>query len=187
MRKRKAEIIEKATDLFYKHGFVKASIRDIVKAVGITNSTVYIYFENKDEILYTIIVDIGEILLKEIRSAIEAHDDPVECLREMIFRQICIIKSKRKQIKIYMEEQYQLPPVLQKKVYKQHRLIYDLYFDTISKIKEKGITRPINETVMTFSVFAMMNWSTRWYDSQGSLPIEEIAEQTISLFFGGIF
>ena len=63
--KRKAEIIEKATDLFYEHGFVKASIRDIVKAVGITNSTVYIHFENKDEILYYIIEDIGSALLKE--------------------------------------------------------------------------------------------------------------------------
>ena len=50
--KRKAEIIEKATDLFYKHGFVKASIRDIVKAVGVTNSAVYNHFANKDEILY---------------------------------------------------------------------------------------------------------------------------------------
>ena len=57
--KTKAGIIEKATDLFYRHGFVKASIRDIVKAVGITNSTVYIHFKNKDEILYCIIEDIG--------------------------------------------------------------------------------------------------------------------------------
>jgi AcrR family transcriptional regulator len=36
------KILEKSIDLFYKHGFVKASIRDIVKEVGITNSTVYL-------------------------------------------------------------------------------------------------------------------------------------------------
>jgi uncharacterized protein (DUF433 family) len=33
--KRKAEIIEKATELFYQRGFVGASIRDIVDAVGL--------------------------------------------------------------------------------------------------------------------------------------------------------
>ena len=39
------KILEKSLDLFYKHGFVKASIRDIVKAVGITNSEVLGFLE----------------------------------------------------------------------------------------------------------------------------------------------
>ena len=185
--KTKAEIVEKATDLFYEHGFVKASIRDIVKAVGITNSTVYIHFENKDEILYFIIEDIGSVVLKEIRSGIEAHDDPVECLREMVFRQVCLIKEQRKEIKIYMEEQYQLPTVLRKRALKQHRQIYDLYYNMICQIKEKGLIRDVDETVMTFAIFAMMNWSYRWFKNKGRLSIEEVAEDTIRIFFGGIF
>ncbi len=185
--KRKAEIIEKATDLFYKHGFVKASIRDIVKAVGITNSTVYIHFENKDEILYYIIEDIGSVLLKEIRSGIEAYDDPVECLREMVFKQVCLIKKKRREIKIYMEEQYQLPTVLRKRALKQHRQIYSVYYNMLCKIKEKGLIRDIDETVMTFAIFAMMNWSYRWFKDKGRLSIEEVAEHIIRIFFGGIF
>ena len=185
--KTKAEIVEKATDLFYEYGFVKASIRDIVKAVGITNSTVYIHFENKDEILYYIIEDIGSVVLKEIRSGIEAHDDPVECLREMAFRQVCLIKEKRKEIKIYMEEQYQLPTVLRKRALKQHRQIYDLYYNMICQIKEKGFIRDVDETVMTFAIFAMMNWSYRWFKNKGRLSIEEVAEDTIRIFFGGIF
>jgi len=185
--KTKEEIIEKATDLFYKHGFVKASIRDIVKAVGIANSTVYIHFENKDEILYCIIEDIGSALLKEIRSGIEAHDDPVECLREMVFRQVCLIKKKRKEIKIYMEEQYQLPTVLRKRALKQHRQVYDVYYNLLCKIKKKGLIQDIDETVMTFAIFAMMNWSYRWFKDKGRLSIEEVAEHIIRIFFGGIF
>lgn len=185
--KRKAEIIEKATDLFYRHGFVKASVRDIVKAVGITNSTVYIHFKNKDEILYYIIEDIGSALLKEIRAGIEAHDDPVECLREMVFRQVCLMKGKKKEIKIYMEEQYQLPTVLRKRALKQHRQIYNLYYNMICQIKEKGLIRDVDETVMTFAIFAMMNWSYRWFKNKGRLSIEEVAEYIIRIFFGGIF
>ena len=185
--KRKADIIKEATDLFYKHGFVKASIRDIVKAVGIANSTVYIHFENKDEILYYIIEDIGALLLKEIRAGIEAHDDPVECLREMVFRQVCLVKEKGKEVKLYMEDQYQLPTVLRKRVHKQHRQIYDLYYNMICRIKEKGLIRDINETVITFSVLAMMNCSYRRFKDKGRLSIEEIAEDIIRVFFGGIF
>ena len=184
--KRKAEIIEKATDLFYSKGYVGASIRDIVDVVGITNSTVYLYFRNKDEILFNIIIDIGSVLLKELQNVIETHDDPVECLREMIFRQICLIARKKKEIKIYMEEQYQLPTDYRKKAYTQHRQIYDLYYSVISQIEEKGLTCDIDKTVMTFGIFALMNWSYRWFKDDARLSMEEIAENIIKLYFGGI-
>ncbi len=101
----KDKIIDKATDLFYKNGFVKASIRDIVRAVGVTNSTFYSHYKNKDEILYTIIENIGSILHKMLLEATEMYDDPVECLKEMIFRQVCLISARGKEIKIYIEEQ----------------------------------------------------------------------------------
>ena len=182
----KERILEKATDLFYEHGFVKASIRDIVRSVGITNSTVYIHFKNKDEILFDIIEKIGSILMQELHTVIEANDDPVECLREMIFRQVCLIKEKRKEIKIYMEEQYQLPTTLRKESIKHHRQIYDIYYNKISEIHDKGLYREIDKTVMTFCIFAMMNWAYRWFRDNGRLSIEEIAEHIIRIFFNGI-
>jgi AcrR family transcriptional regulator len=183
----KQMIIRKAVDLFYSHGFVKASIRDIVRAVGVTNSTVYIHFKNKDEILYHIIEDIGEALLKELRAVIERQGEPVACLREMIFTQVCLINAKRKEIKIYMEEQYQLPTPLRHKALKQHRQIYDLYYHKICEIKNKDLTRKLDETVMTFSVFAMMNWAYRWFKDNGRLSIEEVARDITRIFFSGIF
>lgn len=182
----KERILEKAIDLFYEHGFVKASIRDIVRSVGITNSTVYIHFKNKDEILFSIIEEIGSILLQELHTVIEEYDDPVECLREMIFRQVCLIKEKRKEIKIYMEEQYQLPTTLRKESIKHHRQIYDIYYNKISEIHDKGLYREIDKTVTTFCIFAMMNWAYRWFRDNGRLSIEEIAEHIIRIFFDGI-
>ncbi|MDP2644269.1 MAG: TetR/AcrR family transcriptional regulator [Desulfobacterales bacterium] len=183
----KNKIVEEATDLFYKYGFARASIRDIVGAVGVTNSTFYSHFKNKDEILYKIIEDIGLILITTITEASEMNEDPVKCLREMIFRQACLIREKRKQIKIYIEEQYQLPVYLRKQALKQHRRIYDIYFNKICEIKEKGFTHDIDSTVMTFSVFAILNWSYRWFRDDGRLSIEQVAEHMIRVSFSGIF
>ncbi len=182
----KDKIIDKATDLFYKNGFVKASIRDIVRAVGVTNSTFYSHYKNKDEILYTIIENIGSILQKILLEATEMYDDPVECLKEMIFRQVCLVSARGKEIKIYIEEQYQLPTPLRKKALRQHRQIYDVYFNKINEIQHKGLKSDIDKTVMTFSIFAMMNWSYRWFQENGKLSIEEVAENIIRIFFGGI-
>jgi AcrR family transcriptional regulator len=182
----KKKILKKATDLFYEHGFVKASIRDIVRAVGVTNSTVYIHFRNKDEILYSIIEDIGSTLMEELQEVANKHADPIVCLREMIFRQVCLIKEKRKEIKIYIEEQYQLPTPLRKKALAQQRQIFDIYYNKIGELKEKGFTNELDQTVVTFCIFATMNWAYRWFRDKRKLSIEEVAEHMINILFSGI-
>lgn len=179
------KILKKAIDLFYKHGFVKASIRDIVRAVDISNSTVYIYFKNKDEILYKIIVGVGADLLQELQTVIGFYSDPVSCLREMIFRQTCFSIREYKKMKIYLEEQYQLSPNLRKKALMQQREIYDLYYGKISELEEKGLLYPADKTVITFGIFAMMNWVYRWFNPNGKLSIEEVAQDTVDIFLRG--
>ena len=182
----KERILKKAIDLFYEHGFVKASIRDIVAAVGVTNSTVYIHFRNKDEILFSIIEHIGTVLLETLQEATESHEDPIECLREMIFRQVCVVKEKKKEVKIYIEEQSRLPPKLRKAATDQHRKIFRVFHEKIREAKEKSLIADINETVMTFCIFGMMNWAYHWFNEKGELSIEEVAQQIIHIFFQGI-
>ena len=82
------KILDTATELFAEHGFVKASVRDIAKRVSGSNSCLYVYFKNKDEILFRIITDVGAELLKELETVTGKHDDPVESLRKMMFSQI---------------------------------------------------------------------------------------------------
>lgn len=179
-------IIEKAIDHFYKSGYVRASIRDIVRSAGLANSTVYSHFKNKDEILYLIIKDIGSTLIEELQKSSRSVNDPVDALRNMIFNQICLINENRKSIKIYIEEQYQLPVQLRKKASKQHRQIYELLKGKVEELMNLGLIHEINPTIVAFSAFAVMNWSYRWFDDRGFLTIEEVADQIISIFLSGI-
>ena len=188
MRASNAEdrILNEAIDLFYKHGYVKASIRDIVRAVGMSNSSVYNYFRTKDEVLFRIILDAGNDVLGELNKAVEKQTDPVERLREMILRQVHFSLSEYKRMKIYLEEQYQLPPDLRRKAGKQHREIYDLYHARIRELDEKGLLYPVDKAVATFSIFAMMNWIYRWFNPKGRLSAEEVANQTTEILFRSI-
>lgn len=180
------EILKKSVGLIYKHGFVKATVRDIVKAVGINSSTVYLYFKNKNEILFRIIQDVGSGLISELHTAVEENEDPVECLRAMITRQITFTMQNFKKIKIFLEEQEHLPPSLRKKVLEQYREIYDLYNSKIKELEEKGLLHHADKTVMTFTIFGMINWLYRWFDPNGRLSVEDVAENTVDLFFRAI-
>ena len=182
----KRKIIQKATDLFYKRGFVKASIRDIVKAVGVTNSTVYIYFKNKDEILFSIVDDIYQKLIDLQNKTIEAHDDPLECLRELIRNQVLLINRRKKEFKVYIEEQYQLSPDLRNKARDQQRRVFKIMYNKICEAEDKGLLRSIDKHVAVFSIFGMINWTYRWVVEGGPMSIEEIVDQIMDLLCSGL-
>ena len=179
-------LLRKGTELFYRKGFAQASIRDIGRVAGISSSTLYHYFKNKDELLYEIIMDIGNNLVHILRQTAREFSDPEERLRQMIFNQICLLREKKEQVKVYMEEQYQLPPRLKKVVYKQHREIYDTYLHELEQLRKDGRLRVNHLPTINFSIFAIMNWVYRWYREDKSLSIEEIAQMITAILFDGI-
>ena len=179
-------LLRKGTELFYRKGFAQASIRDIGRVAGISSSTLYHYFKNKDELLYEIIMDIGNNLVNILRQTAQEFSDPEERLRQMIFNQICLLREKKEQVKVYIEEQYQLPPRLKRVVYKQHREIYDTYLHELEQLRKDGRLRVNHLPTINFSIFAIMNWVYRWYREDKSLSIEEIAQMITIILFDGI-
>jgi len=47
----KCKIIEKATDMFLKHGFKSITMDDIANQMGISKKTIYKYYANKEELI----------------------------------------------------------------------------------------------------------------------------------------
>lgn len=181
------KILDTATELFAEHGFVKASIRDIAKQVKGSNSCLYVYFKNKDEILFRIITDIGAELISTLKAVMSENADPVACLSKMIYAQVLLSINAPKKMKIYLEEQYQLPPALKERALKQHREIYDLYYGAIRTLEEAGLLcEQIDKVVMTFGIFSNMNWVYRWLNPAGPLAVEEVAKHIITMLLRSI-
>jgi AcrR family transcriptional regulator len=183
----RGKLINKATELFYEKGFARSSIRDIGRAAGITSASLYYYFKNKDELLYEIIKSIGDYLLAILDQTVREFSDPEQRLKHMALRQTSLLKEKKKEIKIYIEEQYQLPPRLKKIIYQQHRKVYDTYLEVLKELSKAKRLRITHLPTINFTMFAVMNWVYRWFKDDGDLTIEEVANMIMTILFDGIF
>lgn len=161
-------------------------MREIARVAKITLSTTYNHFENKDDILYTIIMQIGSDLLEKMDQATDGKEPGIDVLSALIMTQLCLIEQRSKEIKIYLEEQYQLPPKLRTIVLAQHRTVYNRYYEQIDEIAEAGLLKDVNKTVVTFSIVAMINWAYRWFRPDGFLSMEMVAQNIIGLCLDGI-
>ncbi len=182
----KEMLLSRAIDLFYEKGYAGASVRDIVKAVNVTNSILYHHFKDKNELLYVIIERIGLELIRSLKLVEQQYDDPMERLSRMIYTQICIVKERKREVKIFLEEQYQLGPRYKTGILRQHREIYNLYLNQLNALENRGMLRNVDKTVVNFAINAMMNWSYRWYREDGPLSIDEVAGFITDIFFHGI-
>jgi len=52
---KRRQIVEGARKIFLAHGFDAASMNDIAKAAGVSKGTLYVYFQNKEELFEAIV------------------------------------------------------------------------------------------------------------------------------------
>ena len=75
---RRKEIIDAAEKLFFEKGYDNVSMNDISKVVELSKATLYLYFENKEELFFAIVLRGTRILNAMIRKAVEAAENGIE-------------------------------------------------------------------------------------------------------------
>lgn len=71
-------ILDAATRLFADVGAERASMRQIAAAAGYTATTIYHYFDDKDDLLFNVVLDGFSTFGDRLRAAAEGEDDPAE-------------------------------------------------------------------------------------------------------------
>jgi AcrR family transcriptional regulator len=72
---RRNQILDAATQVFAEKGFHRATIKDIARAAGIADGTLYIYFASKTEVLLAILHRLNESTQREEHFALEGEQD----------------------------------------------------------------------------------------------------------------
>jgi AcrR family transcriptional regulator len=75
-------ILETAMKLFLEEGFDKVTIRRIAEKIEYSPGNIYFYFENKEEILYTLYLEGFEELYRR-QQAIKTIEDPAKKLKKL--------------------------------------------------------------------------------------------------------
>ncbi|MBF0431497.1 MAG: TetR/AcrR family transcriptional regulator [Fibrobacteria bacterium] len=77
----KNDILKAAIDLFGRYGYKKTTVDEIAEAANIGKGTVYLNFSTKEDILFTIIKENAEKMLKKLKSELRKKEDIKEKLR----------------------------------------------------------------------------------------------------------
>lgn len=71
-------IVDAATELFLAHGYQGFSLRQVAEQIGYSPGTIYLYFSNKDDLLFTIADEGFRRFGDYLQTAVDSTDDPLQ-------------------------------------------------------------------------------------------------------------
>jgi AcrR family transcriptional regulator len=179
------EILASATNLFAERGYRAVTIDDVAANLGYTKSVVYYYFKSKNEILWQIISQIFDGFLQKILTIKEQNYPPEEALAKMVRQHALSVMENPQWTSIFNKEEPELDPTQRRQVRRMKR-DYDALFESVYDAGvAKRIFRNIPSHVVVGGALGMCNWLYVWYDPNGSLSSEEIADHYASILTQG--
>jgi AcrR family transcriptional regulator len=79
------KIIISAGKIFSYYGFKKTTMEEIAKSLKIGKSSVYYYFDSKEEIFEAVVLYEANILRNELTTAIKSVESPIDKLKNYVF------------------------------------------------------------------------------------------------------
>ena len=182
-------IIVAATKVFAKKGFYKSKISEIAKEAKVADGTIYIYFENKDDILISLFEEQMKAVINNMEVQISGIDDPAKRLERFASTHLDLIEKNQDMAEIIQVELRQSGKFM--KEYKNEKFIQylDIIEDIISEGQEKGIFRKdVIPKVAKRAFFGALDEVSRFWvlSSRRQYDIRTVARQISEYFLNGI-
>jgi len=176
---KRVRIMTAASRLFWKKGFVAASLDDVAKSCRLNKAGLYYYFTNKTTLLFEIIAWAMEELTKLAVPIAESDLSPDEKLRKLVYSHVVWGLSNMGPSGLGALERRNLPPKLLKS-YIAMRDDYELIFrKVIKKGIEDGCFRQTDYKLVTNFILGLTVSTVLWYKQRGKLNPEEIAGEAL--------
>jgi len=183
------KIIQAAIKVFAKKGFYHARVSDIAKAAKVADGTIYLYFNNKFDILISVFdEEIGKII-QQVRYLIEKEDNPRRMIEIFALKHLTMLKENKSLAEIIQMELRQSNKLI--KEYRKTR--FSEYVDIISTIIRQGqamhiFRQEIQPGIVKRAFFGALDEMARLWILSPKPPynIEETAKQISEIFLTGI-
>lgn len=186
---KKQDILDAAIQVFAESGYYNAKISRIAETAGVATGSVYLYFHNKEDILFTLFDRIWLELSEQLQVIVERQDiTPEQKLDGLIDMVFGVLTNNPSLAIVFVNEQSHL---IQKGV-GDFNVYYENFLDLGEKVLQEGMDNgefspDINlKIIRLFTFGGMHHLIQKWAQSPDSYPVEVVRQQVKSLIKKGI-
>ena len=181
------DIVSAAAKVFRTKGYHAATVRDIAEEVGILKGSLYHHFASKEELLYLVVKEPIAQMYRAIAEIAAADLAATEKLRRAISAHLEAFDRHYPHLFVYLRERDAVKRRFREMIGFSPKEYYRCWQQILQEGVENGEFRSdFDIQVTSYGLLGMLNWSCEWYDPQGRLSIQEVAEEFTALALGGL-
>lgn len=182
-------IIKAAVKVFAKNGFYNSKVSEIARAAKVADGTIYLYFQNKDDILISLFEEEMARVMERVRAAVDAEGNPADKLRAFAKAHLSLVHANQELAEIIQVELRQSSKFMKEYDNVQFAQYLNLISSIIREGQEQGVFDPdIQPGVAKRAFFGALDEMSRYWvlSPVKKYSIETAASEISSYFLRGM-
>lgn len=181
-------ILRAATKLFAHRGFFNAQVADVAREAGIAAGTIYLYFQNKDDLLTSIFERTMRQGIEDARHVLVGVTDPIERLRRLARLHLDRLGRDHDLAVVFQVELRQSIKFMEHLSSSLLRDYLHAIRDAIADAQAAGVfRRGVSPTFAAKTLFgALDEMATNWVLSRRRYALAGQADDVVDLFVNGM-
>jgi len=186
-RRRTAEIVDAAAQVFARRGFHGASTQDIADVLGVRQASLYYYFPSKEVALEMVCARGVEGFVEAAIEVTETQGTAADKIRGLIASHLNPLRDRGDYMKVFLKERRHLPTESRRRIGRHSRAIERIFEDVLRSGVEAGEFRPdLDVRLAALAILGMVNAVADWYGKEPNATLERIADTFAMLVLEGI-
>ena len=182
-------IIQAAIKVFARKGFFNSRVSEIAREAGVADGTIYLYFQNKDDILISLFEVSMDAVIRNMREVLDREADPRKKIQLFAIQHLKMLETNKELAEVIQVELRQSIKFM--KEYKNEKFLQylNLVSDVVREGQAQGVFRKdIVPGVAKRAFFGALDEMSRYWvlSSKKRYDIRTAAEQISSLFIQGM-
>jgi AcrR family transcriptional regulator len=178
-------ILNAATGLFAKQGYMRSSIAELADACGLSRGALYHYFDSKEAILFAILDAHVREMIADVEAAVAGAPTTLEQFRAAIRAIVALNARSPNEQRVILNDLSFLGADEQKTIKGLERQLVDIVADLLIRLDREGKIVKRTKKIYTMILFGILNYSYTWYDPKGGVDPKEFADMVVDLFLHG--
>ncbi|HEY4277411.1 MAG TPA: TetR/AcrR family transcriptional regulator [Conexibacter sp.] len=182
----RADIIEAATKVFSERGYHAASMAEIAEALGMRKPSLYHHVRKKEDLLFAIHEQLVDELIDETMGVLSSSETPAEKVRSVLRVALSFVARHRDGVTVFLQER----SAVSGERWNELVVKRDFYEQMVSRIIAEGAATgafvDVPPTLAAKAVLAMANWGYTWFQPDGPLSAEEVADAFATIALRGL-
>ena len=182
----RGRVLRAAAHLFRVNGYEGTTVREIASLVGIQSGSLFHHFKSKEEILFTVMKEVIEYTSTKQNDAIAQVSSYREKLKALIISELYAINGVTcDAMTVLVFEWGALSRAHQHDLLELRTAYENTWVDILQHLKqETGYVQSAH--VWRKFLVGSIAWTVTWFKKDGSLTLEDLAEQLLLMALGQV-